>query len=52
MINILDGTATVKGTLCSNKQKVGANCAEEEYEDKNMYVSIILNFLTCTYFSF
>ena len=44
MINISDETASVDGTLGSTKQKVGTNCTEEEYENKNWYVSIILDF--------
>ena len=43
MINMSDKTATVDGTVGS-KQKVGTNCIEEESEDKNLYVSIILDF--------
>ena len=43
MINTSGETATVEGTLGSTK-KVGTNCIEEESEDKNLYVSIILDF--------
>ena len=50
MMNISDGKSTVEGTVGSNK-KVGINYAEEESEDKNVYVSIILFFSTHIEFS-
>ena len=49
-MNISDGKSTVEGTVGSNK-KVGINYAEEESEDKNVYVSIILFFSTHIEFS-
>ena len=51
MIDISYKTATIEGIVGSKKQKVGTNCTEEESENKNLYVSIILEFLTSTEFS-